>query len=136
LDTAHDDICKRRSFGVVHPLCRSCLCTGGRAGAKSDAAGGIRVRVGVPYVARGPGAIADSWFTEVRLPDGRYRGFTALGSTFAIDGQEPYSMGGNAATVLKRALRAVLASPDRAARAGQLEQLQAGRAVRLSDDGG
>ena len=53
-----------------------------------DAAGGIRVRVGVPYVARGPGAVADSWFTEIKLPDGRYRGFTALGSTLAIDGKE------------------------------------------------
>ncbi|MBV8578346.1 MAG: hypothetical protein JOZ58_25345, partial [Acetobacteraceae bacterium] len=50
---------------------------------------------------RGPGAIADSWFTEVELPDGRYRGFTALGSTFAIDGKEPYSMGGAAVTVTK-----------------------------------
>lgn len=64
-------------------------------------AGGIRVRVGVPYVARGPGAIADSWFTEARLPDGRYRGFTALSNTLAIDGTEPYSMGGPAKTVLK-----------------------------------
>jgi hypothetical protein len=69
--------------------------------AEFDAAGGIRVRVGVPFVARGPGAIADSWFTETKLPDGRYRGFTALGSTLAIDGKEPYSMGGTAATVLK-----------------------------------
>jgi hypothetical protein len=66
-----------------------------------DAAGGIRVRVGVPYVARGPGAIADSWFTEFKLPDGRYRGFTALGSTLVIDGNEPYSMSGSAVTVLK-----------------------------------
>jgi hypothetical protein len=66
-----------------------------------DAADCIRVRVGVPYVARGPGAIADSWFTEFKLPDGRYRGFTALGSTLVIDGNEPYSMGGSAVTVLK-----------------------------------
>jgi hypothetical protein len=71
------------------------------AGANVDIAGGIRVRVGVPYVARGPGAVADSWFTEFKLPDGRYRGFTALGSTLAIDGKEPYSMGGPAVTVLK-----------------------------------
>jgi hypothetical protein len=71
------------------------------AGATVDPTGGIRVRVGVPYVARGPGAIADSWFTEFKLPDGRYRGFTALGSTLAIDGKEPYSMGGPAVTVLK-----------------------------------
>jgi hypothetical protein len=31
-----------------------------RAGAMVDVSGGIRVRVGVAYVARGPGAIADS----------------------------------------------------------------------------
>src|SRR5260370_507458 len=71
------------------------------AGDNVDIAGGIRVRVGVPYVARGPDAVADSWFTEFKLPDGRYRGFTALGSTLAIDGKEPYSMGGPAVTVLK-----------------------------------
>jgi hypothetical protein len=72
-----------------------------RAGAMVDVSGGIRVRVGVAYVARGPGAIADSWFTELKLPDGRYRGFTALGPTLAIDGKEPYSMGGPAVTALK-----------------------------------
>jgi hypothetical protein len=71
------------------------------AEANVDMAGGIRVRVGVPYVARGSGAVADSWFTEFKLPDGRFRGFTALGSTLAIDGKEPYGMGGPAVTVLK-----------------------------------
>jgi hypothetical protein len=58
--------------------------------------------VGVPLVARGPaGNIADSWFTGFRLPDGQYRGFTALRSTLAIDGKEPWDMGGAAVTVLK-----------------------------------
>ena len=62
----------------------------------------IRIRVGVPLVARGPAPnIADAAFTEVRLPDGRFRGFTAAGTTFAIDGKEPYDMGGRAVTVLK-----------------------------------
>ena len=62
----------------------------------------IRVRVGVPLVARGPAPnIADNWFTEVELPDGRFRGFTAAGTTFAVDGKQPYDMGGEAATVLK-----------------------------------
>ena len=85
-------------FGLLTaPVCAQDVVTK----AELDAAGKIRVRVGVPFVARGPGAIADSWFTETRLPDGRYRGFTALGSTLAIDGKEPYSMGGPAATVLK-----------------------------------
>src|SRR3984893_13436826 len=77
------------------------LCAQSAAISANDAAGGIRVRVGVPYVARGPGAIAGSWFTEFKLPDGRYRGFTALGSTLAIDGKDAYSMGGPAVTVLK-----------------------------------
>jgi hypothetical protein len=62
----------------------------------------IRIRVGVPLVARGPAPnIADAAFTEVRLPGGRFRGFTAAGTTFAIDGKAPYDMGGQAATVLK-----------------------------------
>lgn len=55
----------------------------------------IRVRVGTPLVARGPaGDIADNWFTEVGLPDGRFRGFTAGGVTWAIDGHHPYEMSG------------------------------------------
>jgi hypothetical protein len=62
----------------------------------------IRVRVGTPLVARGPaGDIADNWFTEIQLPDGRFRGFTAGGVTRAIDGNHPYEMSGLAATVLK-----------------------------------
>jgi hypothetical protein len=68
----------------------------------ADLGDSIRIRVGVPLVARGPAPnIADAAFTEVRLPDGRFRGFTATGPTFAIDGKEPYDMGGPAATVLK-----------------------------------
>jgi hypothetical protein len=69
---------------------------------EADLGASIRVRVGVPLVARGPAPnIADNWFTEIRLPGGRFRGFTAAGTTFAIDGKEPYDMGGQAATVLK-----------------------------------
>jgi hypothetical protein len=67
-----------------------------------DLGASIRLRVGVPLVARGPAPnIADAAFTEVGLPDGRFRGFTAAGTTFAIDGKHPYEMGGPAATVLK-----------------------------------
>jgi hypothetical protein len=67
-----------------------------------DLSASIRVRVGVPLVARGPAPnIADAAFTGVGLPGGRFRGFTAAGTTFAIDGKEPYDMGGPAATVLK-----------------------------------
>jgi hypothetical protein len=69
---------------------------------KLDLAASMRVRVGVPLVSRGPaGNIADNWFTEIRLPNGKFRGFTAGATTFAIDGDQPYSMGGQAATVLK-----------------------------------
>jgi len=69
---------------------------------KPDTHAGMRIRVGVPFVARGPAPnIADNWFTEIRLPNGKFRGFTAAGTTFAIDGNHPYDMGGAAATVLK-----------------------------------
>jgi hypothetical protein len=68
----------------------------------ADLGASIKVRVGTPLVARGPAPnIADSAFTETRLPNnGRFRGFTAAGTSFAIDGKEPYDMGGQAATVL------------------------------------
>jgi len=65
----------------------------------------IRVRVGTPLVARGPaGDIADNWFTEIRLPDGRFRGFTGAGDTWAVDGKQPYDMSGPAPLVLKPGL--------------------------------
>jgi hypothetical protein len=68
----------------------------------ADQGAAIRVRVGVPLVARGPAPnIADAPFTEIQLPTGIFRGFTAAGTTFAIDGTHPYDMGGDAATVLK-----------------------------------
>jgi hypothetical protein len=61
---------------------------------RPDLGASIRIRVGVPLVARGPAPnIADAAFTEVGLPGGRFRGFTAAGTTFAIDGKEPYDIG-------------------------------------------
>jgi hypothetical protein len=69
---------------------------------KPDPSASMRVRVGVPLVARGPAPnIADNWFTEIQLPNGKFRGFTAAGTTFAIDGSQPYDMGGRSAVVLK-----------------------------------
>jgi len=69
---------------------------------RPDLGDSIRIRVDVPLVARGPAPnIADAVFTEIGLPDGRFRGFTAAGTTFAVDGKHPYDMGGPAATVLK-----------------------------------
>ena len=62
----------------------------------------VRVRVGVPLVARGPaGNIADNWLSEIKLADGKFRSFTAAGITWAIDGAQPYQMGGPGVTVLK-----------------------------------
>jgi len=62
----------------------------------------IRVRVGVPLVARGPaGDIADNWFSEIQLPNGKFRGFTAAGVTWAVDGAHAYDMGGTGVKVLK-----------------------------------
>jgi hypothetical protein len=61
----------------------------------------VRIRVGLPRVARGPAVdIADNRFSEIRLPDGRFRGFDAHGDTRAIDGDRPWDMGGPARTVL------------------------------------
>jgi hypothetical protein len=69
------------------PACRECL----------------QVRIGVPRVVRGPSAyIPDNRFTEIRLPDGRFRGFTADGDTYAIDGNSPFDMGGPLRKVLRR----------------------------------
>ena len=61
----------------------------------------IRIRVGLPRVVRGPAAdIADNRFSEIRLPDGRFRGFDAHGDTRAIDGNQSWDMGGPARIVL------------------------------------
>ncbi len=61
----------------------------------------ITIRVGLPRVVRGPSLeIADNHFTEIPLPDGRFRGFDAHATTHAIDGNKPWDMGGAARTVL------------------------------------
>ena len=67
-----------------------------------DPAATLRVRVGVPLVARGPAPnIADAAFTATQLPNGKFRGFTAAGTTWAIDGNHPYDMSGPGVAVLK-----------------------------------
>jgi hypothetical protein len=61
----------------------------------------ISIRVGLPHVVRGPAAnMADNRFTELQLPNGRFRGFDAHGDTRAIDGRSPFDMGGPERTVL------------------------------------
>lgn len=62
----------------------------------------IRIRVGVPTVVRGPAAdIADNHFSEIALPNGRFRGFDAHNDTRAIDGNSPMDMSGAAREVLR-----------------------------------
>ncbi len=69
---------------------------------RPDFLASIRIRVGVPLVARGPAPnIADASFTAIQLPNGKFRGFTAAGTTWAIDGNHPYDVGGAAVAVLK-----------------------------------
>lgn len=53
----------------------------------------ISVRVGPTLVVRGPFPDElDASFTALRLPDGMMRGFSANGSTYAIDGQTLWDM--------------------------------------------
>jgi hypothetical protein len=62
----------------------------------------IRIRVGIPFVARGPGPnTVDNYFSVIRLPNGRFRGFTAAAESYAIDGPNPWDMYGPTVTVLK-----------------------------------
>ena len=61
----------------------------------------VQVRVGRPLVARGPAADElDNGFSVVPLPSGKWRGFSANGSSYAIDGAEPWSMGGARSKIL------------------------------------
>jgi hypothetical protein len=64
----------------------------------------LRVRVGVPVIVQGPASnIADNPFSEIALPNGQFRGFTANAETFAIDGNSPLDMSGPLRKVLGRA---------------------------------
>ena len=63
----------------------------------------IKIRVGAPLIVQGPAPnIADSPFSEVQLPNGKFRGFTANAETFAIDGRDPLDMTGPLRKVLGR----------------------------------
>jgi hypothetical protein len=60
------------------PICLTCL----------------RIRVGLPLVEQGPaGNVADNNFSEIQIPGGRFRGFTAAAETYAIDGKTPLDIG-------------------------------------------
>ncbi len=65
------------------------------ASAQSDCIECLSVRVGPPMVVRGPFPDElDASFTAVRLPDGTMRGFSANGTTYAVDGKSIEDMDG------------------------------------------
>ncbi|WP_157955730.1 MULTISPECIES: hypothetical protein [Devosia] len=62
----------------------------------------ISVRVGPPKVVRGPFPDElDATFSAIRLEDGSYRGFTANGATYAVEGASISDMGGSRRAVLE-----------------------------------
>lgn len=62
----------------------------------------LQVRVGPPTVIRGPFPDElDAPFTALRLNDGNFRGFSANGSTYAIEGATLWDMGGDRREVLQ-----------------------------------
>ncbi|MCR6672915.1 hypothetical protein [Devosia ginsengisoli] len=62
----------------------------------------VEVRVGTPIVIRGPFPDElDATFTALKLPDGTFRGFSANGSTYAVDGPTLQDMGGQRRDVLQ-----------------------------------
>jgi hypothetical protein len=75
------------SAAATAPICHEC----------------ISIRVGVPMIEQGlAGTIADDKFTEIQLPNRLFRGFTAAGETFAIEGHSPEDMRGPLHKVLGR----------------------------------
>jgi hypothetical protein len=62
----------------------------------------LRVRVGPAVVVRGPlPDELDAAFTALKLADGSFRGFSANGTTYAIDGSTLWDMGGQRQAVLQ-----------------------------------
>jgi hypothetical protein len=62
----------------------------------------IRIRVGLPQVARGPSPnVPDTKFTAIQLPSGQFRGFLSNQTSYAVDGATPWDMGGTAVPVLR-----------------------------------
>ena len=62
----------------------------------------LEVRVGPPTVIRGPFPDElDAAFSALKLPDGSFRGFSANGSTYAIDGPTLWDMRGERLEVLQ-----------------------------------
>jgi hypothetical protein len=61
----------------------------------------LKIRVGSPIVARGPGPDIED-FSVIQLPDGRFRGFISGGRTYAVDGKNLWDMGGPRRLVFDR----------------------------------
>lgn len=62
----------------------------------------LKVRVGSPTVIRGPFPDElDATFNALKLPDGSFRGFSANGATYAIDGATLSDMGGPRRAVIQ-----------------------------------
>lgn len=62
----------------------------------------LQVRVGPPIVVRGPFPDElDATFTALKLTDGTFRGFSANGATYAIEGATLWDMGGERQAVLQ-----------------------------------
>lgn len=62
----------------------------------------VSIRTGPPMVVRGPFPDElDNHFATLRLPDGSFRGFTANGATYAVDGPDIRAMGGPRRVVLE-----------------------------------
>ena len=62
----------------------------------------VRVRIGPPVVVRGPFPDElDAPFAALQLGDGSFRGFSANGSTYAIEGSSLFDMGGSRQEVLQ-----------------------------------
>jgi len=74
------------------------------AAAQSFCVDCLKVRVGRPYIARGPDAtkVVENYFNEIKRSAGGYRAFTAQRDSHAIDGSTPWSMGATPVAVLTR----------------------------------
>src|SRR5262245_54566480 len=61
----------------------------------------VQISLERPVIIRGPVADEiDNSFTVIKLPDGNLRGFTANGTTYAIDGSTLWDMGATRIPVL------------------------------------
>lgn len=92
-----------RSIGLVTMALLGSLATAGPGRADSElCVDCVRVRVGPPVVARGPFPDElDASFSALKLADGSFRGFSANGSTYAIEGSSLWDMGGQRREVLQ-----------------------------------